>query len=1018
MRRNHSLVLLAILTMSPMITSVEAADAPLPDEIKFNRDIRPILSDRCFVCHGPDANKRKAKLRLDIEEGLFKTLDEGAIITPGKLDKSELWNRIVTEYEDERMPPAKVGSSVLKPLSTREKALIKKWIEQGAKWEGHWAYITPTKPVVPDMAGLDVVTKGFIRNPIDQFILRKHREQNVRPSKEADRRTLIRRLSFDLTGLPPTPAEVDAFVNDTAPDAYEKLVKRLLSSRHYGERMAVYWLDLVRYADSGGYHSDNDRNVWLYRDYVIDAFNSNKRFDVFTKEQLAGDLLPDSDWEQKIASGYNRLLNTTEEGGAQAKEYTAKYLSDRVRNVATVGMGATMGGCECHDHKYDPLPQKDFYALGAFFADVDERAVGRQPQTPVPTAEHQAMLAEVEAKIAAAKKKLADTAATLGEAQKAWEQEMAAKVTAGTRNDMAWIADRDIPNGGQKNGDWNYVGKDQGPTRDDRASRKQEAGDLVQHFVINAKQVIDLDKSDVFFAYVYLDPKNPPKQIMLQFNDGSWEHRAWWGEDRIPFGGNGTNGPNHRKLGDLPKTGEWVRLEVKPSDVGLNDKSKINGMAFTQWGGVAYWADAGVNRDGLGLPDAVTKAFQKDANKRSDKERQTIASHFESIAPQLTSIRGEISSLEGQREQMKKSLPTTLITTATNPRMVRVLPRGNWLDDSGEIVQPQVPVVFGELTPPEGKRLNRLDLANWLVGKDNPIVARVFVNRLWKLFYGQGLVGTLEDFGSQGDWPTHPELLDWLAMEFIDSGYDVKHMVTLMVTSGTYRQTSAATPQALQRDPFNHWLARQGRFRLSAEFIRDNALAVSDLLVEEIGGPSVKPYQPAGYWQHLNFPKRSWQADKGSDQYRRGLYTWWQRSFLHPSLLAFDASPREEAVCARPRSNTPLQALVLLNDPTYVEAARVFAERLMKEGGNTPAARLTFAYRQVLQREPLKDETTILLSLYEKHRSEYAADKAAAEKLLKEGDKPADASLDTAELAAWTSVSRVILNLHETITRE
>ncbi|MEX2214709.1 MAG: PSD1 and planctomycete cytochrome C domain-containing protein [Phycisphaeraceae bacterium] len=1018
MKRNPlSIVLVALLAISAA-PCAEAADAPLPDEIKFNRDIRPILSDRCFACHGPDANKRKAKLRLDTEDGVFKKLDSGAIVTPGKPEASELWKRIISSDEEERMPLAKIGSSFLKPLSDREKALVKRWIEQGAKWEGHWAYITPVKPPVPDMSGLDGVAKDFIRNPIDHFVLRKHREQNLRPTKEADRRTLIRRLSFDIRGLPPTAAEADAFAKDTSPDAYEKLVDRLLADKHFGERMAVYWLDLVRYADSAGYHSDNERNVWLYRDYVINAFNNNKRFDVFTKEQFAGDLLPDADWEQKIASGYNRLLNTTEEGGAQAKEYTAKYLADRVRNASTVWLGATMGCCECHDHKYDPLPQKDFYSLGAFFADVQETPVGRQGQTPVVTPEHQAKIAELDAKIADVNKRMSDASASLAAAQKTWEAELSKKVEGGTRSDMAWVADRDVPKGATKDGTWDYISKEQGPTRDARASRKQEAGELVQHFVIGAKEMIDVGKGDVFFAYIYLDPKNPPKQVMLQFNDGSWEHRAWWGGDHIPFGGNGTNGVNHRKLGDLPKAGQWVRLEVQLSDVGLSDKSKINGMAFTQWGGLAYWADAGVNRDGLGLPEAVVKALQKEVGKRSDKEREAIASHYRSIAPQLEPLRNELKSLAAQREAVNKALPTTLITTATSPRTVRLLPRGNWLDDSGEVMSPQVPSAYGELKAAEGKRLSRLDLSNWLVSKENPVVARVFVNRLWKLFYGEGLVRTLEDFGSQGDWPTHPELLDWLAMEFVDSGFDVKHMIRLMATAGTYRQSSDATPQAMQRDLFNHWLARQGRFRLSAEFIRDNALAVSGLLTSEIGGPSVKPYQPRGYWQHLNFPKREWQNDKGSDQYRRGLYTWWQRSFLQPSLLAFDASSREEAVCARPRSNTPLQALAMLNDPTYVEASRAFAQGIMKDGGKSPVDRLAYAFDQALQRKPSSDESKVLLAMYEKHRAQYAADAAAAAALLKEGDKPADASLDAAELAAWSSVSRVILNLHESITRE
>ena len=1021
MHRTHLTSMLAAISAAVASASAFAAtvpqqpgaDAPLPKEIEFNRDIRPILSDRCFACHGPDENKRKAKLRLDTEAGLRAVIEDRPVIVAGKPEASELYKRIVTTDEDERMPPAKIGTSTLHPLSDRQKKLVKLWIEQGAPWQGHWAYLRPiaqTPPLVKDIHGLR-------RNAVDDFILAKLMEVDLTPSREADRRTLIRRLSFDLIGLPPTPEEVDAFVNDTSADAYEKLVDRLLASKHFGERLAIYWLDLVRYADSGGYHSDNDRTVWLYRDYVINAFNDNKRFDQFTREQVAGDLLPGATWEQKIASGYNRMLCTTEEGGAQAKEYTAKYASDRVRSVGTVWLGATMNCTECHDHKYDPLTMKDFYGLAAFFADVQEAAVGRQAQTPVPTRHLEDQLKEMDAAIAALRQKLNVSTPEIEAGQKAWEEEIGKKLAGGRRSDVQWIVDQKTPEGGTRDGAFNFVAKDQGPVRG-QFSRKQESAELVQHFVINAKDQLSVGKGDMLFAYVYLDPKNPPKQVMLQFNlNNSWEHRAWWGEDRIPYGGVGTNGPNHKKMGPLPKAGEWVRLEVKPSDVGLKDGSKLNGMAFTQWGGLIHWADAGANRDGVGLPDAVAQAITVEAGKRNDAQKATIAGHYRTIAPQLEPIRAEIAAATAKRDAVSKQMPTTLITMSTTPRMIRILKRGNWLDDTGEIMQPQVPAVFGKLEAEAGKRLTRLDLANWLVSAENPATARVFVNRLWMLYFGQGLSKTLEDFGSQGDWPSHPQLLDWLALEF-QKTWDVKQIVKLMVMSGTYRQSSVANADLRQKDPFNRWLARQGRPRLAAELIRDNALSASGLLVPTIGGPSVKPYQPRGYWAYLNFPTREWQNDKGDGLYRRGLYTWWQRSFLHPSLLTFDASSREDGVCDRPRSNTPLQALVLLNDPTYVEAARALAEKTIKEGGAEPAQRVQFMFRRVLQRKASDAEAQVLAGLLDKHRAQFAADKPAAEALLKVGDKPADKAIDAVELASWTSVARVVLNLHETITRE
>jgi hypothetical protein len=824
---NDRLLLISFLLFG-ISSAISAAEKP----VDYTREIRPLFANSCYACHGPDENKREAKLRLDIREGAIEK-----VIVPGKSSESRLIKRITTEDEEKFMPPA---HSKKTSFTKDQVALVKRWIDEGAKFDQHWAFVKPVRPEVPQ-----VQNAAGIKNPIDAFILAPLEKKKVNPSPEADKVTLIRRLSLDLLGLPPRMEEVDAFLKDSSTNAYEKLVDKLLSSEHFGERMAIFWLDAVRYADTGGYHSDNHRDVYLYRDWVIQAFNQNMPFDRFTIEQLAGDLLPNSTKDQRIASGYNRMLMTTEEGGAQAKEYTAKYAADRVRNASSVWLGATMGCAECHNHKYDPFTTKDFYRFAAFFADVQERAVGRQDQTSLPTPEQAAQLKTVDTELTKLKAELAKPSKELDDDQIKWE------------------------------------------------------------------------------------------------------------------------------------------------DQAKKDNYK-------------------------GLSKLVTDALKIEADKRSDNQKQILKNHYRTIAPQLEPVRKQIASAQTKRDALAKIIPSTLVTMATNPRMIRVLPRGNWLDDSGEIVTPAVPGFLASLETKD--RATRMDLAKWFTSPDNPLVARVFVNRLWKITFGQGLVRSLEDFGTQGQLPSHPELLDWLSSEFIANNWDSKKMLKLMVMSNAYRQSSVGNKELRERDPGNLWLARQNRFRIDAEFVRDNALAVSGLLSDKIGGPSVKPYQPSGYWSYLNFPVRDWANEKGSDQYRRGLYIYWCRSFLHPSLAAFDAPNREECTVERPRSSTPLQALVLLNDPTYIEASRVFAEKILKQG-KTTEERLNWAYRKAVSRTITAEEVKILAGLLQKHLQEYQADKTSAEKILGTGQSPREKEIDPVELAAWTSVARVILNLHETVTR-
>ncbi|MBL9127617.1 MAG: PSD1 domain-containing protein, partial [Verrucomicrobiales bacterium] len=757
---------LLILGLGGLSVSLGAAEAPVPDKIQFNRDVRPILSDNCFSCHGPDAKQRKGKLRLDLRDEALKK----EAFVPGKPDESSVIQRIVTDKADDLMPPADSH----KKLTQRQKDILKRWIAQGAGYQQHWSYEKPIKPTVP-----------YGEHAIDYLVRRRLAEVGLRPSPEADRRTLVRRLYSDLLGLPPTPGDVAAFAKDTSADAYERLVDRVLANPHYGERMALGWLDAVRFADTIGYHSDNPRNVWPYRDWVIRSYNENKRFDHFTLEQIAGDLLPEANQDTRVGSAFNRLLLSTEEGGAQPKDYEARMLTDRVRAIGTAWLGQTTGCAQCHDHKFDPFTMRDFYSMGAFFADVQEAILGRREDGMiVGTPAQEKRLAELDAAVADAKKRYEAVMPRIDAAQQQWE-------------------------------------------------------------------------SDVVAYGVVLPELRPDSKA----NDGE------------------------------KKTAKQVA-------------------------------------------ELLAKA------QRSPQEAEAVRNYFRGRVNKLhLAERDAVGVAEKERRDYYESLPKCLVTVSTaNKRTVRTLPRGNWMDETGEIMKPALP---GYLPQPkiEGREPNRLDLAQWLVSRDNPLTARAVMNRLWKQFFGTGLSRVLDDLGAQGEPPQNPALLDWLACEFMDSGWDLKHMVRTIVGSATYRQVSTASADQLAADPYNRELGRQSAFRVDAELVRDTALAVSGLLVPTLGGPSVKPYQPDGYWENLNFPTRDYVHDTGESQYRRGLYTWWQRSFLHPSLLAFDAPSREECTAERNRSNIPQQALVLLNDPTYVEAARNFAARILTECRGTAEQR-------------------------------------------------------------------------------
>ena len=988
------------------------------EKLQFDRDIRPILSDKCYACHGPDPAVRQANLRLDTKEGAFSAPSGYPIIVPGEPENSELVLRITHEDINQRMPPQ---ISNRQPTQEQIDTLIQ-WIAEGAEWEEHWVYNLPKRiepPVVEDTA--------WGRNPIDTFILGKLKAEGLTPSAEANKRTLIRRLSFDLTGLLPTPAEVEQFLRDESPDAYESLVNRLLSEPQYGEQMAMYWLDLVRYADTSGYHADENVSIWPYRDYVIQAFNDNMPFNQFAVENLAGDLLPKATAAQKIASGYNRLNQTTSEGGAQAKEYLAIYAADRVRTTASVWLGATLGCAQCHDHKFDPYTAKDFYSFAAFFADVKGPGVYGggskwEPVVMLPTSAQASALQDIHDELAKLQKIFKASSPGLEAEQTEWENEVLALLDSTEPTDFAWVDDAQA-NGGRNQGTWTFVGKNEAPVFSKLLSRRQtaEAGKTVQHAFQGANRKFTLAEGDRLFAYLWIDPESPPETVMLQWNDGDWNHRAFWGEDKINFGGIGNDTPAHKPMGPLPTIGEWVRLEVNPADVGLEPGSVLNGMAFAQLGGTAYWDVAGIATiRGSAVKhthtEQVIAAIQVDLSVRTTSQREQIAAEYRRITPALDGIRNQMADLQQQKAEIEGQIPYSLTTESTLPRTTRVLPRGNWMDDSGEIVEPMIPAFLGDLGI-KNRRPTRLELAQWIVSKDNPLTARTFVNRLWARYFGTGLSRVLDDLGAQGEPPIHPELLDWLAVEFMESGWNIKHMVKLMVTSTTYRQSSKPTAVLDEKDAYNRLLARQSRWRLDAEVVRDNALLLSGLLVPKIGGPSVRPYQPTGYYANLNFPKRVYAHDTGENQYRRGLYTHWQRTFLHPSMMAFDAPSRQECTAERATSNTPMQALTLLNDPTYVEAARVFAARIIQEGGESIAERINWAYQSALSRMPEPKELEVMINLYEKHQAEYTVNLDAANALIVMGEAPLTEGVEPDELAAWTSVARVILNLHETITR-
>ena len=1157
--------------------------------IDFNRDIRPIFSENCFACHGPDKNKRKAGLRLDRREEATAKLESGeCAIVPGDVGKSRLLKVITTTDEDDHMPPRKTG----KQLTKEQIDLLRDWIAQGAEFKLHWAYLTPERPSLPP-----VKNRSWPRNEIDYFILARLEKEGFKPSPEAEKHALIRRVTLSLTGLPPTVAEVDAFLADKTPVAYEKVVDRLLASQAFGEMLAQQWLDLARYADSDGYHADVPRSVWQYRDYVIYSFNQNKPFDQFTIEQLAGDLLPKPALEQRIATAFNRNGMSSTEGGADPDEYMNKYVTDRVNTFGTVYLGSSTACTECHDHKYDPFTQREYYQFYDFFNRIPEKGLDSDPAPPfvkVPTPEQATSLSSLTNEVASLEKQRRDLLDkpdnTLTREQNAWEEKQRQRIHSGwemlkptahsassgaelkTLDDLSLLASGtnaakeiyevsletgpreltalrlealthdNLPVKGASratNGNFILTGfeveaESADPAREPLASEIEWGhwSALGPFNAASAKEIFEkafINETEIDFNKTYEDAKLRWKE-KPDWNDGtaqaiSGENQVTYFHRKITvktaryinvtFGSDGgmqlwmngakvQNGKIFRRVAPAPdeamvllKPGEnslllkvhhgsgvygflfappkqpvirypveFAKALADYSQKDFNVQAALDNKAETGWavdgqneklranrqaiflakspiifaggtrlkvklkfesgtpqqvlGRFRLAASSGSGFDEFaGLPQNMQAALFTAPGQATDAQKAELKEYYrENFYPELKTLNTKLADTRKAVKDLDGKIPTIrVMEDMAEPRLTQVRVRGDYRA-KGDAVVAGVPHILPPLQ--SSGKTNRLTLAKWLVDPKHPLLSRVTVNRYWALYFGTGLVKTGNEFGTQGELPSHPDLLDWLAREFIDGGWNIKAMQKKLVMSATYRQSSKPTPQLLERDPQNRLLARGPRLRLSAEVIRDCALDYAGLLDRKRapGGPSVKPYQPAGLWEEKMFGGNKYEESKGSDLYRRSLYTLWKRTVLNPTLMTFDAPDR--AICTEQRSVTctPLQAFVTLNEKGFVEAARVLAERVLQEGGSDLDQRITFAFKTVLARPPTSREMKILTGVHADMVATYQNDLKAAMDLLTTGDAKHAEKLNELDLVAWTGVANVMLNLDETITKE
>ncbi|MFO0879704.1 MAG: DUF1553 domain-containing protein [Gemmataceae bacterium] len=1011
------------------------AAEPVPTRVEFNRDIRPILSDACFSCHGPDARKRKADLRLDV------AASARTMLSAGKPHASSLFQRLVETDNSRRMPPVKAG----RQLSAQEIELIRRWIEQGAAWQEHWAFLPPRRPAAPR-----ATQPEWNRNPIDGFIRERLDRAGWTPAPEADRATLLRRVTLDLTGLPPTVEEAEAFLADERPGAYERVVERLLASPRFGERMAIRWLDAARYADTNGYQTDAERFMWRWRDWVIDAYNHNVPFDRFTVEQLAGDLLPGATLEQRLATGFNRNHRGNSEGGIIPEEYAVEYVADRVETTATVWLGLTMMCARCHDHKYDPMSMRDYYGLFAVFNNVPERGralkYGNSPPVlPTPTRLQQEQLARLRQRITQARQKIEALSPRITEAQTKWEKSIKPGVALPAARDphlqAAFPLDGSLGKATVRDGAATWETGKVGKAAAFDGKRYLDAGDVgafgfYERFSLAAwmrpegdgtilSRGRDAPQEDgygvgvvrgrvlVHFTKRWLDDAlRVETESALQ--PGKWQHLlVVYDGSRVASGVRVYVDGQAQKLRVLLDELNQPFASTEPFRIGGGGGTRFRGGI----GDVRIWTRALTAEDAVqaALPERIEQLVTLPRERRSAAQQARLQRYFLAThAPtEIQQAHRKLAELEAEQQQLLDDVPTTMVMEELpQPRATHLLQRGQY-DHPGERVEARVPESLPKWTG--GGRLDRLALARWLVDPTHPLTSRVAVNRLWQMLFGQGLVKTVDDFGAQGEWPSHPNLLDWLAVEFTESGWDTKHLLRLLVTSATYRQSSQVGAEIYKRDPENRLLGRGPRLRLSAEMIRDQALAASGLLAERLGGPSVKPYMPPSLWKDL--ADADYVRDQGEALYRRGLYVFWKRTAAPPGLVTFDAGGRETCTVRESRTNTPLQALTLLNDLTYVEAARVLAQRAM-QAETTATGRVTRMFRLVLTRSPRPAELEVLVQAVGRHQRTFASQPQAAARLLQVGDAPLPSQSDRNELAAYTAVASVLLNLDEAITKE
>jgi len=1060
MKQIHSCVLLTIFTVVPAVAVQASEPTASPD---FTRDVRPILSEYCFHCHGPEEEGRQADLRLDERESAI----ELAAIVPGDPDSSELIRRIRSHEEYEVMPPPESK----KEMSEEQIVILEQWIAAGAEYQAHWAFVAPEKPAIPETAGAE---NDWGQNEIDAFVLRRLQEAGLKPSPEADRATLIRRVSYDLTGLPPTLQELQRFQDLPGADWYEQMVDHYLAKPAFGERMALAWMDAARYGDTSVFHADGPRDMWPWRDWVINSYNSNKPFDEFTVEQIAGDLMPNATPEQMIASGFNRNNGTTDEGGAIAEEYRVEYVVDRVKTTANVWLGISMECAQCHSHKYDPISHEEYFGFYAFFNQTTDpgmqtRRGNQVPVVNVPNPELDPKIAAAEAELVSLKKQFEDRKQAAAEPFKKWLAEATANAEDGKTGqppqDFAAYFPLDETEGKQVAG--TSAGAESETLKGTVAGKSAwTTGRFHGGFETNNKNYLQLgqhgnfDHNETVSYGLWVKPKgNPAGAPLAKMNEGN-KHRGWdlyftgnkasvhiihsWPDKAIKvttkrtipkekwthlfatYDGSGkasgvkiyVNGkPEPVDVNTDSLAGQTTISEVPLKAGGRHKSSTFNGIVddiriyerVLSESEIVLLADA----------DPIAPLLLTKPEERTDEQNNQLQDHYlsnvdeEAIA--LTSQQGDVKK---RLDNLKKQIVTCMVMKEQDkPRETYVLMRGHYASpDETRPVDPSVPAVFPPL--PEDAPKNRLGLARWLVNPQHPLTSRVTVNRYWMMLFGNGLVSTVMDFGSQGALPTHPELLDWLAVDFVESGWDIKRKIKQIVMSATYRQSSLATPELVERDGANELLARGPRFRLQGEMIRDTALAVSGLLVNEVGGPGVKPYQPPGLWNEVSLSANvRFKRDDGEKLYRKSMYIYWKRSAPHPGMVIFDAPTRESCTVQRPRTNTPLQALYTLNDEQFVEAGRKLAERMMLEGGATNPEKIRFAYLLLTAQEPSNRTLATLEELFRSEQATYQKNPQAAQDLLTIGEASRDESLSTVDLAAWTVVANVLLNMDAALVR-